>query len=84
MVTTTATAIVVSEPTPVAEKASEPIPEADRPRVVTRTRGRAAARPAGQEGDGAGNGASAGEAGEDPSAESVEHVPVKKKGSRKR
>jgi ribonuclease E len=56
---------------------------AEPPKVVTRTRGRSASRPAGPpEGSGA-DGVPTGD-GSDGDAPVVEHVPVKKKGARKR
>ncbi|WP_372727147.1 Rne/Rng family ribonuclease [Nocardioides sp.] len=53
------------------------------PKVVTRTRGRSAARPAGPPSVEAGESTPA-ETGAEPEGEHVEHVPIKKKGSRKR
>ncbi|MGN0062823.1 MAG: Rne/Rng family ribonuclease [Nocardioides sp.] len=66
---------VVIEAVAKPEVVAEAAPEAAAPTVVTRTRGRAATRPAGPP-------AGEGEAGEAPAAEL--HVPVKKKGARKR
>jgi ribonuclease E len=64
---------------------------AEPPRVVTRTRGRSATRPAGPPTAGSGAtvseaGSAEPDAGDDPLVDDhhVEHVPVKKKGSRKR
>ena len=66
---------------PAPDAAAAPVAAAAPPKVITRTRGRSAARPSGPP---------AGETGEPTEASSgqdephVEHVPVKKKGSRKR
>lgn len=73
---------------------AEPAPEHDRPRVVTRTRRRSASRPAGPPSGVAGTlpesgrvepGTSDVEPGDEAGSEPhVEHVPIKKKGARKR
>jgi ribonuclease E len=78
------------------ESESEPEPEPEKPRVVTRTRRRSASRPAGPPAsasaeaaagaDGDGGGAAEGDdAGGEPTDEAPAlHVPVKRKGARKR
>ena len=69
---------MVAAPAPTTAEQVPVAPEP--PKVVTRTRGRAAARPAGPP-----SGAEAGESHVDGhEVGHVEHVPVKKKGSRKR
>ena len=73
----------ISVPTAAASDgtASQPEPAAEPPKVVTRTRGRSASRPAGPP-PGA-DGVPGGDGSSDE-APQVEHVPVKKKGTRKR
>jgi len=68
--------IVSSEPAPAAP---EPVSAPEPPRVVTRTRGRSASRPAGPP-----TGGPSPEQSADGVLGTVEHVPIKKKGSRKR
>ncbi|MCW2795751.1 Rne/Rng family ribonuclease [Nocardioides sp.] len=69
--------IVSSEPAPA--EAATPVVAPEPPRVVTRTRGRSASRPAGPPAGG-----TDAESAAEGSVATVEHVPVKKKGSRKR
>jgi ribonuclease E len=87
----TAPAVVETEvePEPVAddepESPPEPPAEPERPRVVTRTRRRSASRPAGPPASAADPAGSGVAAAEHPSDESPAlHVPVKRKGARKR
>ena len=70
---------VVAEPV-VEEPVEAPAPP-EPPKVITRTRGRVATRPAGPPAEVAG---SSDEDGADDDGTQVEHVPIKKKGSRKR
>jgi ribonuclease E len=90
--------VAFPEPDPESEpeSESEPEPEPEKPRVVTRTRRRSASRPAGPPAsasaeaaagaDGDGGGAAEGDdAGGEPTDEAPAlHVPVKRKGARKR
>jgi len=81
--------VVEAEPAPVVEPVVEPVAPPEPPKVVTRTRGRSATRPAGPpveapvDATDEVKGEVDGEPveGEHPH---VEHVPIKKKGSRKR
>jgi ribonuclease E len=67
----------VQEPEVAASEVQEPFAPPAPPRVVTRTRRGAASRPAGPP-------AALSTDGVAPEHDGVEHVPVKKKGSRKR
>ena len=82
------------EPEPVDETPTEPEPappaEPEKPRVVTRSRRRSASRPAGPPSSADGtSGGGAGDAAETPAEQAADgvpalHVPVKRKGARKR
>jgi ribonuclease E len=82
------------EPEPADETPAEPEPappaEPEKPRVVTRSRRRSASRPAGPPASANGtSGGGAGDAGETPVEQAADgvpalHVPVKRKGARKR
>ncbi len=93
----TETAVDVEpEPEPVDETPAEPEPEPappaepEKPRVVTRSRRRSASRPAGPPSSADGtSGGGAGDAAETPAEQAADgvpalHVPVKRKGARKR
>ena len=87
---------VEPEPEPVDETPAEPEPEPappaepEKPRVVTRSRRRSASRPAGPPSSADGtSGGGAGDAAETPAEQAADgvpalHVPVKRKGARKR
>ncbi|NPC97712.1 Rne/Rng family ribonuclease [Nocardioides sp. zg-DK7169] len=80
-VTTPVAPIIAADPAPLPTAAAAGTPEP--PKVVTRTRTRTATRPAGPPSE-APAGSTDGDGGEDGDGPSVEHVPVKKKGTRKR